>query len=89
MTTTGSITKVFWSEDEDTVTKTSSTYSIPEGKIIADSSIGYGKPGELVMGDVKQSNGFLSIEQRSGLLGASSRMVKCGKFSAKMILDEN
>jgi len=85
--TTGSITKVFWSEEEDAITKTSSTYSIPEGNIFADTSIGYGKPGELVMGDTQTVNGVLRIEQRMGVLGAASRMVVCGKFSAKMVME--
>lgn len=88
VTTTGSITKVFWSKEEDTVTKTSSTYSIPKGFIYADASIGYGKPGELVMGDANQNTGILRVEQRMGVLGAATKMVACGKFSAKMMTEE-
>ena len=93
VTTTGSITKVFWSKEEDTKIKTSSAYSIPKGLIYADASIGYGKPGELVMGDGSSSDskrgdnfGLLRFEQKMGLLGAATRMVTCGKFSASMVL---
>jgi len=87
VTTKGTITKVFWSEDEDDVTKTSSTYTIPEGFIFADTSIGYGKPGELVMGSAQKIDGVLRLEQKMGILGASTRLVPCGKFSAKMIFE--
>lgn len=82
--TTGSINKIYWSTEDDIVTKTASTYSIPPGFIYADASIQYGsKPGEFVMKD-----GLLRYEKTFGLLGASSKMITCGKFTAKMINSE-
>lgn len=85
VTTTGSITKVFWSDGDNKTRRTSSTYSIPQGLVYADVAIGYGKPGELIMGE--RENGILRIEQSMGLLGAASKMLTCGKFSAKMMID--
>ena len=50
VTTTGTILKVFWSEVESQTTRTSSTYSIPEGFIYGDIGLGYAaQPGMLEM----------------------------------------
>eukprot|EP00594_Rhizosolenia_setigera_P011139 CAMPEP_0178970534 /NCGR_PEP_ID=MMETSP0789-20121207/19619_1 /TAXON_ID=3005 /ORGANISM="Rhizosolenia setigera, Strain CCMP 1694" /LENGTH=273 /DNA_ID=CAMNT_0020657097 /DNA_START=86 /DNA_END=907 /DNA_ORIENTATION=+ len=91
VTTKGTITKVAWSKEDDTTTQTSSVYSIPEGIVYADISIGYGKPGELVMGNSsparRTNDGVLRIEQSSGMLGVTSKMVNCGKFNACMLLE--
>ena len=82
--TTGTINKVFWSKEDDVVTKTSSTYSIPVGFIYADAKIGYGtSPDVFIMKD-----GNLMFEKMSGLLGVSSKMLTCGKFIAEMNSDE-
>lgn len=87
VTTTGTISRVAWSEGEDTVSRTSSTYSIPEGVVYADASIGYGRPGELVMANsVRAPSGVLRVERRVGVLGAAVKMETCGRFSARMIV---
>lgn len=78
--TTGTINKVFWSKEDDMVTKTSSTYSIPTGLIYADAQIGYGPSNNVFI----MKDGKLMSEKMSGLLGVSSKMVTCGKFIAEM-----
>lgn len=92
VTTKGTIQKVFWSGGEETTTKTSSTYSIPEGFIYGDIGVGYGdKPGVLEMMDEKASatelvpGGLLRVEKKSGLLGAASKLFPCGKFSGRFL----
>lgn len=77
--TKGSITKVFWSKEDEKTTETSSTYSIPAGIMYADANIISGsKPGVLDMKD-----GVLRVEKTMGFLGAASKMVPCGGFQAK------
>ena len=96
VTTTGTIQNVFWSQSEPATSKTSSTYSIPEGFVYGDISVGFGdEPGKLIMMDEKSSSpiagmsvipgGLLRVEKRQGLLGASSTMVPCGRFSGRMV----
>lgn len=95
ITTTGTIQNVFWSQGEPATSKTSSTYSIPEGFVYGDISVGYGdEPGKLIMMDEKSSSpttgvkvipgGLLRVEKKTGLLGASSTLVPCGRFSGEM-----
>jgi len=95
ITTTGTIQNVFWTKGEPVTSKTSSTYSIPEGFVYGDISVGYGdEPGKLVMMDEKSTSpvtgrnvipgGLLRVEKKTGLLGASSTLVPCGRFSGRM-----
>jgi hypothetical protein len=57
-TTTGIIQKVFWLGEEPSTTRTSSTYSIPEGFVYGDIGVGYGdRPGTLEMADEKRGGG--------------------------------
>jgi len=95
ITTTGTIQNVFWSQGEAATSKTSSTYSIPEGFVYGDISVGYGdEPGKLIMMDEKSTSpstgmsvipgGLLRVEKKNGLLGASSTLVPCGRFSGRM-----
>jgi hypothetical protein len=103
VTTTGTIQKVFWSGEEPSITRTSSTYSIPEGFIYGDIGVGYGdRPGTLEMmnerGGVGSTTsggggtveiipgGLLRVEKRIGMLGASSKLLPCGKFSGIFLL---
>lgn len=94
VTTTGTIQKVFWSQGESSTTKTSSTYSIPEGFVYGDIAVSYGdKPGTLEMIDEKAGGemapgGLLRVEKRFGILGAASKLLPCGKFSGKMIMED-
>ncbi|KAL7554683.1 hypothetical protein ACHAWF_018199 [Thalassiosira exigua] len=96
VTTTGTIQNVFWSSGEPTTSKTSSTYSIPEGFVYGDISVGYGdRPGTLEMLDEKASGtdmipgGLLRVEKKVGMLGASSKLLPCGKFSGRQIMVED
>jgi len=78
--TKGSITKVFWSNQEEVNTSTSTTYNIPPGWLYGDIEIAYGvNPGTFIM----KGDGILRVEQRLGLLGAASKMVACGKFASR------
>ena len=95
VTTTGTIQKVFWSEGDSPTSRTSSTYSIPEGLIYGDIGVGYGvRPGTLEMMDEKVTGmdvvpgGLLRVEKKIGMLGASSKLLPCGKFSGKMLVDD-
>lgn len=82
--TKGSITKVYWSREDEKTTETSSTYSIPAGFMYADATIVSGsQPGVVDMKD-----GVLRVEQTMGLLGAASKMVACGGFEAKSVHDK-
>jgi len=82
--TTGTIAKIFWSKEDEQMTKTSSTYTIPPGTVYGDAQIGYGNiPGRLIM-----KEGLLRVEEERGLLGASTIMKVCGKFEANMIMEE-
>mmetsp|Transcript_18102 Transcript_18102/g.20872 ORF Transcript_18102/g.20872 Transcript_18102/m.20872 type:complete len:294 (-) Transcript_18102:209-1090(-) len=82
--TKGSIEKIYWSEQPEVSRQTTSTYEIPPGWVYCDIKIeNANQPGLL---DLK-GDGTLRIEKRTGLLGAGSKLVVCGKFSAKMNYD--
>ena len=96
VTTTGTIQKVFWSQGEPSTSRTSSTYSIPEGFIYGDISVGYGdKPGTLEMIDEKAMGmeitpgGLLRVEKKMGILGVSSKLLQCGRFSGSFVQSED
>jgi len=82
--TTGTITKIFWSDSDEVRTLTSSSYSIPPGFVYADSIIRYGS----IPRTYDMDEGILCAEQTSGLFGVSSKMIPCGKFRARMINEE-
>ncbi|KAL3758466.1 hypothetical protein ACHAWU_004309 [Discostella pseudostelligera] len=95
VTTTGTIQKVFWSQGEPLTSKTSSTYSIPEGFIYGDIGVGYGdRPGTLEMIDEKAMGadttpgGLLRVEKKMGILGVSSKLLQCGRFSGSFLQSE-
>ncbi|KAL7446111.1 hypothetical protein ACHAXH_008723 [Discostella pseudostelligera] len=95
VTTTGTIQKVFWSQGEPLTSKTSSTYSIPEGFIYGDIGVGYGdKPGTLEMIDEKEigteitPGGLLRVEKKMGILGVSSKLLQCGRFSGSFLQND-
>lgn len=83
--TTGTITKVFWSEDNEVTSKTQSTYSIPPGYLYADSKVRFGR----IPGTLEMEEGILRVEQTSGLFGALTKMVACGKFKAHFVPTED
>jgi len=86
--TKGTLTKVYWSDGENEVsTKTTSTSRIPPGLIYCDINIGYGLPGEVIMGGDQRGRrrGVLRVEKVEGILGARTRMVDCGTFKAELL----
>lgn len=79
--TKGTIQKIYWSTQNEQTTQTSTTYSIPEGWLYFDAELVASKaPGKPIQWS---DGGVVKVEQSMGLLGAASRMIPCGKFSAK------
>jgi len=84
--TKGSIQKVFWSDGEEVTTQTTSSYTIPPGFIFGDVPVIYGtRPGTVKM----DGEGILRVEKASGLLGVASKLVACGKFVGRLVVDDN
>jgi hypothetical protein len=76
--TKGSIQKIYWSDEEEKSTQTSTTYTIQAGWIYGEAILTTN-----ARGDMQWNDGILKVEQSMGLLGAASRMIPCGKFVAK------
>lgn len=79
--TRGSIQKVYWSQEDDTPIATSSAYTIPSGPLYGDAGLQSGKQ----VGLLQWNDGILQVEKAAGLLGAGSKMVPCGRFSATRV----
>lgn len=79
--TKGSIQKVYWSQEEDKVTATQSAYTIPAGPMYGDATLTSGNQ----VGTLQWNDGILRVEQAAGLLGAGSKMVPCGRFTATRV----
>jgi len=79
--TRGTIQKVYWSQEDDVQTSTSSAYTIPAGAMYGDAGLSSGAQ----VGTLQWSDGILRVEQSSGLLGAGSKMVPCGRFTATRV----
>lgn len=99
VTTKGTIQNVYWSDGDDVERNSKATYSIPGGWVYGEAGVGYGTvPGRLDMAPITQRSGvggaddvgrgdptgILRFEKRMGVLGAASKMVPCGMFSAEM-----
>lgn len=79
--TTGTIQKVFWSKEGDQQIATSTAYTIPAGWMYGDAQLKSGKQ----VGTLQWDDGIFRIEQSTGFLGAGSRMVPCGRFTATRV----
>jgi len=79
--TTGSIEKIYWSNEEGKSTQTRSSYTIPAGPMYGDAKLQSGAR----VGTLQWMDGLLQVQQSSGLLGAGSKMVPCGKFAVSKI----
>ena len=89
---TGTLSKVYWSDEDEVTSSASSTYSIPPGTIYADAMVQYGAPGEFTLLTSPSNSqtavdtlGLLRVEKKIGALGATSKMMPCGTFDASMI----
>ena len=84
--TKGTIQKVYWSSQEETSSRTSTVYTIPAGWLYGESELikPAGKKTVQWTGD-----GVLKVEIQTGILGASLRMIPCGRFSSKSLLEED
>ena len=78
--TKGSIQSVYWSDAPDKTTSSQTVYTIPEGWLYGEAVL-----SSNARGNVQWEDGVLKIEQSAGLLGAGSKMVPCGKFTATMV----
>ena len=81
--TKGSISSVSWSNEPDQTRQTSTVYSIPEGWMYGEAEL---VPGSKA-GTVVWRDGILKVEQTVGLLGVSSKLSPCGKFSATEVFN--
>jgi hypothetical protein len=83
--TKGTIQKVFWSKDDEMTTQTSTIYTIPTGWLYAECSLSKRPTTAVNINRIEwdQNSAILKIEQTSGLLGVSTKMIPCGKFAAK------
>ena len=93
--TKGTIQKIYWSNEKESVTETSTMYSIPEGWLYFETELvkrsngsiqwmttSIGSPSKVMNAtpSSSSSNGIIKVEQTTGFLGIASRMVPCGKF---------
>jgi hypothetical protein len=76
--TKGTIQRVYWSKEDDQEIATSTAYSIPAGWMYGDATL---KSGNQV-GTLDWDEGICRVEQSTGLMGAATRMVPCGRFVA-------
>jgi hypothetical protein len=87
--TRGTIQKVYWSKNDegDRVLETSTTYTIDPGWIYGEATISSAKGGAGggEKAAVRWSEGVLKVERATGLLGAATRMVPCGKFVVRSV----
>jgi len=101
VTTKGSIQSVYWSEGGNVERKSQATYSIPAGWVYGEAGVGYGNvPGKFDMAPLERSSavgdndgtrgptGMFRFERKIGILGAASKMLPCGMFSAEMVVTE-
>jgi hypothetical protein len=82
--TRGTIQNVYWSNEGDRVVReTSTTYRIDPGWIYGEARVlSSGRSGDTI---VEWSEGVLKVERVTGLLGASTKMVPCGKFVVQSV----
>lgn len=80
--TRGTIQKVYWSNEDESMTQTSTVYTIPSGWLYGECKL-LKKPTKVVninRIEWDENSALLKIEQKSGLLGVSTKMIPCGKF---------
>jgi hypothetical protein len=94
--TKGTIQKIYWSNEKESITETSTLYSIPEGWLYFETELVKRSNGSVqwmtnsisggtnkmnpISSSSSVSNGIIKVEQTTGFLGIASRMVPCGKF---------
>ena len=82
--TKGTIQKVYWSSQEEASTRTSTVYTIPAGWMYGEAEL-MKLAGKTVQWT---EDGVLKVEIPTGILGASLRMIPCGRFSATTLSEE-
>jgi hypothetical protein len=75
--TKGTIQKIYWSKEKESITETSTVYSIPEGWLYFEMDLSRRRNSNSIQWS---PNGVLKIEQSMGMFGVASRMAPCGKF---------
>lgn len=76
--TKGTIQKVYWTDEAERSSETSTIYTIPEGWLYGETGVSRGNKGSVQLED-----GVLKIEQSTGFMGVSTKMIPCGKFVAR------
>ena len=90
--TTGTIQKIYWSQQDEVQTATSTEYTVPAGWLYAEAPVGVvttttGNQRRHATVDWSKG-GLLKVEQTVGLLGAASKMIPCGKFTARALVSD-
>eukprot|EP00540_Astrosyne_radiata_P017971 CAMPEP_0116837004 /NCGR_PEP_ID=MMETSP0418-20121206/8416_1 /TAXON_ID=1158023 /ORGANISM="Astrosyne radiata, Strain 13vi08-1A" /LENGTH=343 /DNA_ID=CAMNT_0004466847 /DNA_START=48 /DNA_END=1079 /DNA_ORIENTATION=+ len=78
--TKGTIERVYWSQQPETKSQTSTMYSIPPGWVFGE--VGIGEYGGLYF----EGEGVLYVQKRQGLFGATTTLVPCGKFIGETVI---
>jgi hypothetical protein len=91
--TKGTIQKIYWSQENESITETSTLYTIPEGWLYLETDLSRKNNGNIQWTNTNvmnrspaaaatssSSSGIVKVEQAMGFLGIASRMIPCGKF---------
>jgi hypothetical protein len=92
--TKGTIQKIYWSQENESITETSTLYTIPEGWLYLETDLSRKNNGNVQWTNTNvmnrspaaaaatssSSSGIVKVEQAMGFLGIASRMIPCGKF---------
>jgi len=87
--TKGTIQQIYWSQENEKKTQTSTTYSIPAGWLYGEARVSSAQSnaGGVAGKSVRWEDCVLKVEQQAGLVGAGTKMVPCGKFDAHLAKD--
>jgi hypothetical protein len=81
--TKGTIQKVYWSDGNDAVRATSTTYTIEPGWLYGEATVSSDRRGQL-----QWDSGVLKVEKTGGLLGAATTLVPCGAFAVTGVVSD-
>lgn len=82
--TKGTIQKVYWSDGNDAVRETSTTYTIEPGWLYGEATLSSDRRGQ-----AQWDSGVLKVEKTGGLLGAATTLVPCGAFAVTSVVSED
>jgi hypothetical protein len=82
--TRGTIQKVYWSDSDDAVRETSTTYTIEPGWLYGEATVS----SDRRRGQLQWDSGVLKVEKTGGLLGAATTLVPCGAFAVTGVVSD-